>query len=89
MGAVGLVEFFGGIFIAVGFLTRPSAFAAMIVMAGVYLTVHLPNGNIPIMNKGELAMLFMVSFLFISFFGARKFGVDKLISRRIESKNYS
>lgn len=41
---VGSVEFFGGFFLAVGFLTRPVAFAIMILMAVAIQTIHFNNG---------------------------------------------
>ena len=37
-------EFFGGILIAIGLLTRPAAAAATILLAVAIVTVHLPNG---------------------------------------------
>ena len=41
---VGGVEFFGGLFLAVGFLTRPAAAAIAILMAVAVFRVHLGNG---------------------------------------------
>ena len=41
---VGGVEFFGGILIAIGLLTRPAALAATIVLLVATVKVHLPNG---------------------------------------------
>ena len=43
-GLVGGVEFFGGLFLAVGFLTRPVAAAIAILMAVAMFRVHLGNG---------------------------------------------
>jgi putative oxidoreductase len=40
----GLVEFVGGIFVIVGFLTPLAAFALIVVMIVAVLTVHLKNG---------------------------------------------
>ena len=48
MGPLGLLvaigEFFGGLGILVGFLTRFSAASIMVIMLGAIFTVHLPNG---------------------------------------------
>ena len=41
---VGGVEFFGGLFLAVGFLTRPVAAAIAVLMAVALFRVHLGNG---------------------------------------------
>jgi putative oxidoreductase len=39
----GAVEFFGGLALALGLLTRPAALAVVVLLA-VALTVHIPNG---------------------------------------------
>jgi putative oxidoreductase len=39
----GAVEFFGGLALALGLLTRPAALAVAVLLA-VALTVHIPNG---------------------------------------------
>lgn len=41
---VGFVEFFGGIMIAIGLLTRPAALGAMILLLVAVFQVHLGNG---------------------------------------------
>lgn len=41
---VGSVEFFGGLFLAIGFLTRPVAAAIAILMTVALFQVHLGNG---------------------------------------------
>ena len=40
----GLVEFFGGLALVVGLLTRPAALAVAVLMGVAMLGVHLPNG---------------------------------------------
>lgn len=42
--AVTAIEFFGGLALLVGFLTRPAAFALLVVMIGAAVFVHIPNG---------------------------------------------
>src|SRR5215831_12159746 len=49
--AAGVIEFFGGILIAVGLMTRPAAFLASGEMAVAYFWKHAPNGLWPIQNK--------------------------------------
>ena len=78
MGAAGIIEFFGGAFIALGLLTRLAALFGAAHMGYVYLTVHLPNGLIPIVNKGELALLFFAFFLVFIAYGGRKWSLENV-----------
>jgi putative oxidoreductase len=76
-GAAGVIEFVGGLLIAIGFLTGTAAFIASGEMAYAYFTVHMPNGGAPIQNGGELAALYCFVFLYIAARGAGIWGVDK------------
>lgn len=78
MGAAGLIEFVGGVLIAIGFLTSYAAFVASGEMAFAYFMQHAPGGFWPIMNNGELAVLFCFAFLFIASQGGRALCVDRL-----------
>ncbi|WP_119681079.1 DoxX family protein [Indioceanicola profundi] len=40
----GMVEFFGGLALVLGLLTRPAALAIAVLMAVAVFSVHLPNG---------------------------------------------
>ena len=77
MGLAGVIEFAGGLLIAVGFLTSIAAFIASGEMATAYFTAHAPRGPFPIRNGGELAVLYCVLFLFIATRGAGMWGVDR------------
>ena len=77
MLVAGIVEFGGGILIILGLFTRVAAFIACGEMAVAYFKQHLPHGFFPIVNKGELAVLYCFLFLFIACHGAGKFGIDK------------
>ena len=79
----GVIEFGGGTLIALGLLTTPVAFLASGEMAVAYFKVHLPNGFWPILNHGELPVLFCFAFLAIAARGAGVWSVDsKLASGR-------
>ena len=54
MGLAGVIEFVGGILIAVGLFTSPVAFIASGQMAWAFFQAHLPRGFWPIMNGGCL-----------------------------------
>jgi putative oxidoreductase len=76
-GVAGIIEFVGGLMIAIGFLTGTVAFIASGEMAFAYFTAHLPHGRVPIQNGGELAVLYCFVFLYIASRGVGVWGVDK------------
>jgi len=76
-GAAGVIEFVGGLLIAIGFLTGTAAFIASGEMAYAYFTAHMPKGGVPIQNGGELAALYCFVFLYVAARGAGIWGVDK------------
>jgi putative oxidoreductase len=76
-GLAGIIEFVGGLMIAIGFLTGTVAFIASGEMAYAFFTAHLPRGPVPIQNGGELAVLYCFVFLFIASRGVGIWGVDK------------
>jgi len=76
-GVAGIIEFFGGLMIAIGFLTGTVAFIASGEMAYAFFTAHLPRGPVPIRNGGELAVLYCFVFLYIASRGVGIWGVDK------------
>jgi putative oxidoreductase len=80
MGVAGMLEFFGGLAILVGFLTKPFAFLLAGEMAWAYFTVHQPNGQLPIQNHGEPAALFAFIFLFLATHGAGGMSVDAAVA---------
>jgi len=70
MGLAGIIEFFGGLLIAVGWLAGYAAFIASGEMAVAYCMNHVPRGFWPLMNRGELAVLYGFVFLYIASRGA-------------------
>lgn len=81
MGLAGLIELFGGLAVALGFGTRVAAFVASGEMAVAYFQAHwkLQMGGqfFPIVNHGELALLYSFLFLFIATRGTVRWGLDK------------
>ena len=69
MGVAGVIEFAGGLLVAIGLLTRLAAFLASGLMACAYFMTHAGRGFWPIENQGELAVLFCFVFLYIAFRG--------------------
>ena len=80
------IEFFGGILIAVGLLTRPVAFLASGLMAVAYFKGHaFGTGSFvfwPKTNQGELAVLYCWIFLYIAAAGPGAWALDNLWRRR-------
>ena len=73
----GIIELGGGLLIAVGLLTSWAAFIASGEMAVAYFTVHAKNGFWPILNKGELAVLYCFVFLYIACRGGGRYSVGR------------
>lgn len=76
-GAAATIELVGGALVAIGLLTRPAAFIASGTMAVAYFMTHQPRGLWPIVNHGELAVLYCFAFLYIAARGAGRFAVDR------------
>jgi putative oxidoreductase len=79
-GLAGVIEFFGGVLLILGLFTRPVAFILSGTMAVAYFQVHAPGGFWPIVNKGELAVLYCFVFLYLSAAGGGPISLDALIS---------
>ncbi len=77
MMLAGVIEFGCGLLVALGILTRYAALIAAAEMAVAYFRVHLPQGVWPIQNKGELAVLYFVAFLFIAAHGSRRWALRR------------
>lgn len=73
LGVSGILEFFGGLLLIAGILTRPVAFILAGEMAVAYFLVHAPKGFFPVLNQGELAALYCFVFLYLSVAGGGAF----------------
>lgn len=82
MGFAGLVELIGGLMIAFGFLTTYAAFIASGQMAVAYFKAHAPQASLPILNRGELAVVYCFLFLYIAAQGSGGWSVDALMGRK-------
>jgi putative oxidoreductase len=78
----GLIELLGGAFVAVGFQTRLAAFLSSGLMAAAYFMAHAPNGFFPMLNKGEMAILYCWAFLVIATHGPGRASIDAMINSR-------
>lgn len=81
IGIGGVLEFFGGIAIMLGLLTRPVAFILSGMMAVAYWQFHAPNGTWPVQNQGVPAVLLCFIFLYMAARGAGDWSLDALFRR--------
>lgn len=77
MGAGAVIELVTGTLIMLGLFTRPAAFIAAGQMAVAYWMFHAPSGFYPILNQGELAILYCFVFLYIAAAGPGAFSLDR------------
>ena len=72
----GPIELIGGVMLMIGLMVRPVAFLCSGLMAAAYWMAHGTNALLPLMNHGELAMLYCFLFLFIAAEGAGIWSLD-------------
>ena len=78
----GFLETFGGLLILFGLFTRPVAFVLCGEMAVAYFRQHSPRGTWPILNGGELAVLYCFIFLYLAVAGPGSVSLDALFGRK-------
>jgi putative oxidoreductase len=72
----GPIELIGGVLIMIGLFTRWAAFVASGMMATAYWMAHGPRALLPILNQGELAVLYCFVFLYIASRGSGVWSVE-------------
>ena len=72
----GSIELVGGALVALGLFAGPAAFLCSGMMAVAYFMAHFPKGFFPILNGGELAVIYCWVFLVIAAKGAGIWSVD-------------
>jgi len=80
--AAGPIEFIGGLLIMLGLWTRWAAFITSGQMAVAYWMAHGAHALLPVVNQGEMAMLYCFLFLFISAKGSGVFSIDHVREKR-------
>jgi putative oxidoreductase len=81
LATAGVIEFVGGGLIFLGLWTSYAAFIASGEMAVAYFKVHAPHALWPVVNKGELAVLYCFILLYIASRGSGRLSVDALIRK--------
>jgi len=78
----GVIELVGGLMTALGLLAGYAAFIASGQMAVAFFKQHFKTeAPLPILNQGELAVLYCFLFLYIASQGSGTWSLDKLIHR--------
>jgi putative oxidoreductase len=78
----GILEFFGGILLLMGLFTRATGFILSGLMAVAYFMVHASGGFLPIVNKGELAVIYCFVYFYFFFAGGGSISLDNLIWKK-------
>lgn len=73
----GVIELVCGVLILIGLFTRIAGFIASGEMAVAYFMVHAKQGLLPIVNHGELAVIYCFVALYIACHGAGRLGIDR------------
>jgi putative oxidoreductase len=81
MGAQGVLELVGGGLLLIGLFSRPIAFLLSGDMAVAYFMAHWPKNWLPILNGGELAVMFCFVFLYVWIAGPGPWSVDASMRR--------
>jgi putative oxidoreductase len=75
----GVLELTLGFLILIGLFGSLAAFIAAGEMAVAYFMVHQPGGFWPLVNHGELAVMFCFAFLYVAAHGSGVWSVDSLM----------
>ncbi len=77
----GVIEIVGSLFLLPGLFTRAVAFIMSGEMAVAYFMVNAPRGFFPILNGGELGVLYCFVFLYFAVAGGGAWSADRLRQR--------
>jgi putative oxidoreductase len=77
----GWIEILAGLLIAVGLFTRLAAFIASGQMAVAFFMMHAKDSVVPIINKGELAVVYCFLFFYIFLYGPGAWSLDVMFRK--------
>jgi putative oxidoreductase len=82
LGVAGVIEVIGGPLIILGLFTRPVAFLLCGEMAVAYFMVHNQMGFWPLLNGGEITVLYCFLFLYLVTAGPGAFSLDGAVRKK-------
>ena len=80
--AAGTIELVAGTLITLGLFTRFAALIASGEMAVAYFLIHNPQSFWPIVNKGEVVILFCFTFFYLVFAGPGSWALDHVVGKK-------
>ena len=80
--AAGTIELVAGTLITLGLFTRFAALIASGEMAVAYFMIHNPQSFWPILNKGEVVILFCFTFFYLIFAGPGSWALDHVVGKK-------
>lgn len=79
----GGAEFFGGLALVIGLLTRPAALVAAFTMLVAIFSVHIGNGLFAADGGYEYALTLFVTLIALAVQGGGYLSVDKALSEKL------
>jgi putative oxidoreductase len=80
---IGILEFFGGIFLALGFLTRFVAIQLIGLLAVATFYIHLKNGFLWVKGGYEYPLFWLVIMIAIFFKGGDRVSIDSSLPKEL------
>ncbi len=77
-------EFFGGLLLLIGLLTRPAAVVTAFTMVVAILSVHIGNGLFLSNNGYEFGLALLAATVSLAISGAGKLSVDDVLSKNLK-----
>ncbi|MFO7602980.1 MAG: DoxX family protein [Gammaproteobacteria bacterium] len=77
----GAAEFFGGLALVLGLLTRPAAVALAFTMVVAILAVHIGNGLFMSNNGYEFGLALLAASVSLAFTGAGRASLDAMLAK--------
>ena len=80
-GAAGIIELVAGVLLVLGLFTRPAAFIASGMCAVAYFYAHAGRSFYPLLNGGELAVLYAFALLYLAAAGGGPISLDRILRK--------
>jgi putative oxidoreductase len=81
-GVAGMFELVFGTLLVLGLFTRCAAFVLSGEMAFAYFISHFPRGFIPLLNGGNLAIMFCFACLYLACAGGGPWSLDAIVRKK-------
>ena len=82
MGLAGIIEFTAGLAIMLGLYVREAGGISAVFMLAAYFIGHASGGLNPLINKGELALVYFAVFLMLFIHGNGKYALQTILIKK-------